>query len=187
MASYISSAIHPITSAVDRWSGISDFKAAAVNFMNHQWKAGAVNALTGAAKTAVIFGAIYVGLKVREDMEYAAEVDRFWNTPKQCGDHLLGRGQALQSCEGFISKGFMSHGKTIPPLNRSTDFFVRMADCTCQAVLTRCGMKKYPIGAAKVWFETPDSVRGMLSDGNWAEAGGGIANMFQQIDCNGNA
>lgn len=53
------SRLNTLTSAISRWSGFSDFKAAGNNFMNHQWKDGAVHALAGTVKATAILATLY--------------------------------------------------------------------------------------------------------------------------------
>lgn len=55
MTSYISSTV----SAIGRWSGFSDYQAAAVHFMNHQWKTGAVRTLVGVAKEVTLLTTLF--------------------------------------------------------------------------------------------------------------------------------
>lgn len=167
---------------VGKYSGLSNIKDGVKNLIAHQWKKGAADLLKGSAKALLMAGSIYAIIATANNLKVAAEMDSFWHERGQCNGKLS-REEAMNSCEAFVSKGITK--KNVPPLDPSRDFFIRMNNCECQTILTRCGLKKYPIGDKKIWFTTSDKVRGMLSDGNWAEAEGGIANTFHSMNCNG--
>jgi hypothetical protein len=148
MTSYISSPVQSTTSTFGRWTGISDFKIAAGNFMNHQYKACAVHALVGSAKVAMVFGTLYAAIQLfRNSTSVSLAQEQVQIEEAFCCDNLLQKGfNEWAYCLDF-GKGYDPRWieVSVPSLDLSKYSIEHSSQNYCYVRLTEAGRKLFSL------------------------------------------
>jgi hypothetical protein len=148
MTSYISSTVQSTTSTIGRWTGISDFKIAANNFMNHQYKACAVHAFVGSAKVAMVFGSLYAAIQLFNNLTSVSLAQEQVQIEENfCCDNLLQKGfNEWAYCLRF-GKGYDPRWieVSVPGLDPSNYFIEHSSRDYCYVRLTEAGIKLFSL------------------------------------------